>query len=178
MANWLTRLLDRAFAVVGALVGAQAPMFIQQYNQQLSGRVAELKLQIEAIINIAAQSQKSIRQFIQRFIDSGDPDFMRQGDLMLSMNERYEGLLNASHQLSSATVISKPFVFIREFNWEIARSTFADFQAGVPFTLEGFCYALVGVGFGYGVFYLLTRFLKFFYRLFVRCAGKLSSSND
>ncbi|MGZ3634018.1 MAG: DUF2937 family protein [Parachlamydiaceae bacterium] len=164
--NWLTGLLDRVFAVLGALVGTQAPMFIQQYHQQLSGRVAELKLHIEAITKVAAQGQKNLQQYIEHFMQSGDPDFMRQGELMLALNERYETLLQAFQNLTSASVLSKPIVFIREFNWDIASSTFVDFQTGVPFTLEGLAYAIIGIGLGFGVFCVIGKAAKLVYLFF------------
>lgn len=168
MTKWLTGLLDRSFAVIGALVCAQAPMFIQQYNQQLTGRVAELKLQMDAMANIATLSQKSVKQYIQRFIDSGDPDFMRQGDILLWTHERYDQLTNALNQLSGASMTSKPFVFLRDLNWEVARSTLSEFQPGIPFTAEGFIYALIGIGIGFGVFFLLITLLRFCCRPFVK----------
>ncbi len=166
MMSWLTGLLDRTFAVLGALVGTQAPMFIQQYHQQLSGRVAELKLQIEAMTKIAVQGQKTLQQYIEHFIQSGDPDFMRQGELMLALNDRYETLLHAFQQLTSASALSKPFIFIREFNWDIASSTFVDFQTGVPFTLEGLGYGVIGIGLGYGVFCVIAKTAKLVYLFF------------
>lgn len=166
MSNWLTGLFDRVFAVIGALVFAQAPMFIQQYGQQLSGRVAELKLQVNSIASAAAQGHKSVPQYIQRFIDSGDQDFMLQGELMQRMTLRFGHLSEALQDLSSTSIWSKPFVFIRDFNWEIAQSTFADFQPGIPFTLEGLMYALIGIGMGYGLFSLLAFVWRFCYRPF------------
>lgn len=172
MSNWLSGLFDRAFAVGGALIFAQTPMFIQQYGHQLSGRVAELKLQIDAIANSALLGQKSLQQYIQRFIDSGDADFRRQGELMHLMTERYESLAEAMQTLTTASPLIKPWVFMRDFNWDIARMTFADFQPGVPFTLEGIMYAIMGIGVGYGIFFLITATLHFCYRsllsLFVR----------
>lgn len=175
MSNWLTGLFDRIFAVVGALVCAQAPMFIQQYSQQLSGRVAELKLQVGAIANVAAQGNKPVTQYIQRFLDSGDQDFMLQGELMQKMTLRYGHLSEALTDLGTSSMWSKPFVFMRDFSWDIAQSTFTDFQPGIPFTLEGFIYALIGIGLGYGFFALIAFIARFFYNcianLFRRPAG-------
>lgn len=163
MSNWLTGLFDRVFAVVGALVCAQAPMFIQQYSQQLSGRVAELKLQVGAIAGAAAQGQKSVPQYIQRFIDSGDQDFILQGELMERMTLRYGNLSEALEDLNTTSIWAKPFVFIRDFNWDIASITFTDFQPGLPFTLEGLVYALIGIGIGYGLFSVIIAFVRLCY---------------
>ncbi len=168
MINWLSNLLDRVFAVGGALICFQAPVFMQQYGHQLSGRVEELKLQINGMMNVAIQGQKTLPQFIQRFIESGDPDFMRQGQLMQWTSERYEKLSEAYQALTHASVISKPFVFLRDFNWTIAQSTFNEYQPGISFTFEGMVYGLLGIGLGYGLFYLLSGLVNGFFGLFRR----------
>lgn len=160
MSSWLTGLFDRVFAACGALLFAQAPMFIQQYSHQLSGRVAELKWHINAIGEAANLGQKSILQYIQRFIDSSDPDFSRQGELMQQLMQRYESLSSSLQGLSNASAAAKPFVFARNFNWEIAEKTLSEFQPGVPFTLEGLVYALIGVGVGYGFFSVIKLFFR------------------
>lgn len=163
MTSWFTGLFDRIFAVIGALTCAQAPMFIQQYTQQLSGRVAELKLQTSAIAGAAAQTHKSVTQYIQRFIDSGDHDFMLQGELMQKMTLRYDNLSEALEVLNTTNIWLKPFVFMRNFSWDIAQSTFHNFQFGIPFTVEGMLYALAGIGLGYGTFAIVGSFCRKFY---------------
>lgn len=168
MTYWLVSLLDRVFAVCGALICVQAPMFIQQYGHQLSGRVAELRLHINGMTNAAAQGHKTLPQFINHFLESGDSDFMRQGQLMQWSTERYEKLSEALNSLTHASVITKPFVFLRDLNWDIASTTFSDFQPGISFSLEGIVYCLFGIGFGYGLFYLLSKLIRAFYGLFKR----------
>lgn len=160
MTYWFISLLDRVFAVGGALICVQAPMYIQQYGHQLSGRVAELKLQVNGMMNAAAEGSKTLPQFIKRFLDSGDSDFMRQGQLMLASAERYEELSGALNSLNHSSAISRPFVFLRDFNWEIASATFSDFQPGISFSLEGLAYGLVGLGLGYGLFCLLSKLVS------------------
>lgn len=153
--TWLVGLLDRACVVLGALICAQTPMFIQQYAQQLSGRVAELKLQVDAIAGSAMQGQKTIPQLIKKFMDNADPDFVRQGHLMKWSVSRYEELSEALNQLTSASIYSKPFIFLRDVNAEVFETTFNHFQFGIPFSLEGVIYALIGIGMGYSFFSLL-----------------------
>lgn len=177
MSNWVTGLFDRVFAVVGALACAQVPMFIQQYSQQLTGRVAELKLQVGSIASAAAQGSKSLPQYIQRFIDSGDQDFMLQGELMQKMTLRFGKLSGALDDLSTTSIWTKPLVFIRDFSWDIAQSTFADFQPGIPFTLEGLVYALIGIGLGYGLFSVIASLWRFSYRTASKLFAMLAPAN-
>ncbi|MBA3602311.1 MAG: DUF2937 family protein [Parachlamydiaceae bacterium] len=168
MTYWLVSLLDRVFAVCGALICVQAPMYIQQYGHQLSGRVAELKLQVKGMLNAAAEGSKTLPQYINRFLESGDSDFMRQGKLMLSSAERYDELSGALSSLNQSSVVSRPFIFLRDLNWDIATTTFSDFQPGISFTVEGIAYGLVGVCLGYGLFYLLSKVVRGFCGLFKR----------
>ena len=166
MTYWFVSLLDRIFAVGGALICVQAPMYIQQYGHHLSGRVAELKLQINGMLNAATAGGKTLQQFINRFIESGDSDFMRQGQLMLSSAKRYDELSGALSSLNQSSPVSRPFVFLRDFNWDIASSTFSDFQPGISFSLEGIAYGLAGLGLGYGLFCLLSKFVSGLWGLF------------
>lgn len=175
MINWLTGLLDRTFAVAGALIFAQAPMFMQQYIHQLSGRVWELKLQVDSISEAALEGQKTLPQLIQKFITSDDADFVRLGNFMNWTVDRYEGLSASLQSLMNASVTAKPFVFVRDFNWEIASTTFSNFQMGIPFTLEGMVYGLIGIGLGYGAFFLILSLIQFISTLLTSAARKLYS---
>lgn len=175
MINWLKGLLDRAFVVIGALICAQAPMFMQQYTHQLSGRVAELKLQVDALSKAAMQGQTTLPSLIQKFMTSGDADFSRQGNLMNWTVERYEGLSASLQELMTASATGKPFVFVRDFNWEIASTTFSNYQMGIPFTVEGIIYGLIGIGLGYGVFFLIFSSIQFISTIFASLARKMFS---
>lgn len=172
MANWLTGLLDRTFAVVGALICAQAPMFMQQYAHQLSGRVAELKLQVDSLSKAALQGQITLQQLIQKFVNSSDADFARQGELMNWTVDRYESLSMALQNLMTAPATVKPFIFMRDFNWDIASNTLTNFHIGIPFTLEGIVYGIIGIGLGYGAFFLIFSLIRMFSAFLVSGARK------
>ncbi|MBA3238852.1 MAG: DUF2937 family protein [Parachlamydiaceae bacterium] len=173
MLDWFTGLLDRIFAVVGALICAQVPMFMQQYAHQLSGRVAELKLQVNSLTKAALLGQTTLPELIQKFVTSGDADFARQGDLMNWTVERYEGLSVALQNLITASSTAKPFIFVRDFNWEIASTTFTNFQMGIPFTVEGLIYGVIGIGIGYAAFFLIYSVFQIFSALIFSGARKI-----
>lgn len=160
MKQWFVGLLDRLFALVGALLFAQLPMFILQYTQQLAGRASELSMQLNSLHRIAEMNGKSLEQYFQKFINASDPDFIQQGVLMQKLSQRFYFLSQAEIDISNASVFSKPFVFFQHFDTEIARSTLQYFHFGIPISMEGFVYALAGLGFGCMVFYLISRFCK------------------
>jgi hypothetical protein len=152
-----TALIDRIIAASGALLFAQMPMFIMQYNQQLAGRAAELRLQLDAIQRIAAESGKTLPEYISKFIASKDVDFSNQGHLINQMAERFKFLVHSEQNLSSASPLVKPFVFMQQLDWEVVNSTWQHFQFGIPFNFEGLSYGLLGLLVGCFLFLLCNK---------------------
>lgn len=145
MVKWLYEFLGKACAVVGAAIGVQMPMFMQQYTQQLAGRAAELQLHIDSVSKSAGLNGRSLTQYIQKFLESTDNDFAAQGHLLKGMVERFYALSDALLSFQSASVLSKPYLFFVHFDTEIAKNTWQYFQLGIPLTLEGLSYALSGM---------------------------------
>lgn len=158
MWNWIVTMLDRVFAVAGALLFSQVPTFMQQYGQQLTGHVQELKLQLDLMTQTALKSGKTLDQYIHKFLQFSDHDVSNQGQLMQDMVIRYQTLSEASLALNHASAFSKPFVFLNHFYPEIASSTLSFFTPSLSFTLEGGAYVLIGILFGYSIFFFLKKF--------------------
>lgn len=165
MMQWLSKIIDRIFVVAGALLLLQAPLFMQEYHQQLAGRVAELHLQIEAMQKAATDSGKTLGQFVQKFVQSSDSDFSRQGQIMEKMVLRYQNLSGNLTALDLATVWARPFVFVQYLNYDVALSTLHGFSVGIPLTFEGIIFAFAGMLLGYGVFVFIRKCMRvIFYR--------------
>jgi len=162
MMKWFTGFLDRCCALAGVVLCSQIPVFITQYTQQLVGRAAEIKLQVDAMRQSAGFSGKTLEQLIQKFLGSPDLDITRQGELMLSTVQRNEALTQALTDLHNSSVWSRPFEFLFHLDRGVFDSTFREFQWGLPLNLEGGIYALVGMGVGYLFFSIIIRFFTFF----------------
>lgn len=160
MLKWLGGLLDRSFAVAGAVVFAQAPLFMQQYTQQMIGRVAELNLQMDAMRKSAGLSGKTIEQLSQKFVENSDPDIMRQGEIMLATVGRWHTITDGLAAMQESSIWSRPSVFLYHLNSEAFFSTLHEFRMGLPLTMEGGAYALLGVMAGYFVFALLRNVFR------------------
>lgn len=160
MFKWVGGLIDRVFAVCGALTFSQIPLFMQQYQHHLAGHVAELQTQVQGMKNTAALTGKSLQQYVVKFLSSEDLDFKNQGELMNHMINRYHGLVESYQALRDAPVYSKPVLFIKYFDWGIGRSTWSSFDIGFSFTLEGAVYAFIGLLLGYFIFWMLSKMLK------------------
>lgn len=152
MLKWIVNTIDRLFAVIGALIFSQAPMYMQQYKQQLAGHVAELHAQIEAMKEAATLSGKDLSLFINKFLSNSDIDFVRQGEIMQKMTERYTMLSETYLKLQASSPFSRPFIFISNFYSDIAKDTYKTFKFGVEFSFEGFIYAFIGMLIGYCLF--------------------------
>ncbi len=152
MLKWIVNTIDRIFAVLGALIFSQAPMFMQQYKQQLAGHVAELHTQIEAMKQAATLSGKELTVFINKFLSNADIDFVRQGEIMQKMTERYNTLSETYLALETSSPFTRPFIFMSNFYNDIAKDTYKTFKFGLEFSFEGLIYALIGVLVGYCLF--------------------------
>lgn len=160
MLKWLIGLLDRAFAVIGAIVFAQAPLFMQEYTQQLIGRTAELRLQVNAMRQAAGFSGKTLEQLMQKFMENSDSDVVLQGEVMHAMVGRWHQLSEALTVMQDSSLWERPFAFLYHLNSDVFSSTFHQFSLGLPLNLEGGIYAVLGMACGYLVFAIIRGFFR------------------
>ncbi|MBA3958693.1 MAG: DUF2937 family protein [Parachlamydiaceae bacterium] len=150
-------MFKRVVIILTALLFLQLPLFIQQYEQQLIGHVAELEWQVQGMKDWSAQTGKPIDQTIQKFLNSGDVDFVHQGDVMNSVYKRWEKLSHALGKLRQSSVFTRPWIFLFYSNLGIVQATWHTFSLGVTLTFEGVVYALVGMVVGYFVYLGILR---------------------
>lgn len=153
--------MDRVVGLAGGLLFSQAPMFIHQYTQNLSGHVSELSTQIGSLSAVAQNSSKSLHEYIAKFATHNDPDFIAQGEWMRGILDRYSSLNSSLTALQLSTPWEKPLLFIRHCYPDIAEQTLREFTPGLPFSLEGLCYAIGGMvlfsSFFWSLKYLMRR---------------------
>jgi hypothetical protein len=138
-------LIDRVLCVVGAVVFSQAPEFMQQYLQRLGGHLAEARRQMAQFEEIARQAGKNVRELAAQYLASADPSVASMGKIVGETQQRVDVLAASEVALRDASLWSRPFVFLRDMDSEIARGTLDVFKPAVPTTAEGFVYALLGV---------------------------------
>src|SRR5262245_54485376 len=130
-------MFDRILCVVGAVTFSQFPEFVQQYQQRLGGRLDEARHQLQQFETTARQAGLSLTDFIGRTNATTDPAVARLGGVMTSTRERVAALEHAQSALHSASIVERPFVFLRSLDTEIARGTWSIFKPAVPTTAEG-----------------------------------------
>lgn len=141
--------LDRFFALVGALAFAQIPQYYQQYILSLSGHIGELSYQVNSLNQIANQANKTLPQYIQKFLESSDNDFQAQGVWMQALVTRLEKFTNAFKDLQESSPFLRPFKLLWDLDLSVAKETCNHFTLGFVFNLETFFYLVVGLFFGY-----------------------------
>ena len=138
-------LLDRALCIVGAVLFAQTPEFIQQYLQRLGGRLDEARRQLAQLNDVAVKSGLTLDQLVADTASSSDPAVVRLGGLVHATASRVDSLATADEAIRHASLFTRPFVFFRHFDPSIARATASIFRPAVPTTLEGLLYAILGM---------------------------------
>jgi hypothetical protein len=157
----LASLVDRLCAVAGAFICSQIPEFMQQYIQRLSGHVDELHRLLNQMRQVAAYSNKNLEQYIDKFISSSDSDYVHQGEFIQGMLSRWEDLHHALFHITNSSMWVRPYAFLREFQYDIAHSTFVSFQPGISLSAEGLCYAGGGILIGWAFYQIVSKCIIF-----------------
>lgn len=151
----IARTLAFAFGLFGGVAASQAPEFAQQYRQRLGGAVDELRRVVERFERDAQATGQTREGAIGRLNENGDELVRRQGQAMRAHVERLERLERQRQALQTAAPFERLAVMTRDFDPEIARAAFHDFEPAVPTTAEGF--TIAGVGFVAG--WMISRLL-------------------
>jgi hypothetical protein len=138
-------LIDRILCVAGAVLFSQAPEFMQQYLQRLGGHLAEARRQLTQFEEIARQAGRTLQELTAQYATNADPAVIGMSRLIGETDTRVVLLSASEAALRDAPVWTRPFVFLRQLDWEIVRGTAGVYKPAVPTTLEGTLYALVGV---------------------------------
>ncbi len=168
MFKWIAGFIDRIFAVIGAFTFSQIPLFMLQYQQHLFGRIAELQMQVQAMQSTASLTDKTLHQYVFKFLNSGDIDFKNQGILMNNMIERYQHLKEGYNALQEASVYSKPIVFIKFYDHDIAHSTWHLYEMGFSFSFECLAYAVLGIAIGLMCYRLISKIIKKIFKILAK----------
>lgn len=139
------RFVDRILCVCGAVAFSQFPEFMQQYLQRLEGHLDEARLALDRFRDAAALSGMTLDQLVAGAAANPDKAMGRLGEVVRAAGARVEELAAADAALRHASMWTRPFVFLSQADWGIARATLAIFRPAVPTTAEGLAYACVGM---------------------------------
>jgi hypothetical protein len=133
-----------AFGLLGGVAASQGPEFTQQYRQRLGGAVDELRLQVERFDADARAVGRTRDDALNRL--RGDPDELlrRQGEAAAANGERLARLERQRQGFVDAGPVARLGVMVRDFDPDLARATYRDFEPAMPVTREGFLATAIG----------------------------------
>lgn len=161
--RFLSGLLDRAFALLGALFLAQFPQFYSQYLQRLGGHIDELRRTVEVYEQAAAALGVSLEQYIEEHLAAESEVITSSGEIISNLMARLWQLESSFQALIEAAPFTRWLVFIRHADWSVVRQCLYRFTPGVPATMEGLVYAGIGLLLGWGLYALCKALLSTFF---------------
>lgn len=136
-------ILDRIICIVIVLLFMQFPMYINQYVDVLSGAQMESRLTYTDLESRALNNGLKVDEFIDRLKANEDLIVRESGEVSENVVNRYEKYTNALEALTHSSVWVRPFQLIGHYDSSINAAM--QFEPGLPFNLEGFIYAAVGL---------------------------------
>jgi hypothetical protein len=155
MLKVLSALIDRIFAVLGAILFCQIPNIINQYYYLLKGALHEAKKNLLAIENQAIMLGLTLQEFIQKHIANPEPAFQSSGKIMQDSLDRFQNYKQALMELENSSIWEKPYVFLKNIDWELFSEIKWDPQ--LPLNTEAAIYGFLGILFGLFVHLILFR---------------------
>lgn len=159
-ANLLDRTVDRLLVLLFALLFMQSPAFLQQYQQRLSGAHEEIRRVVSEMAESASYHGKSLTAYIKKFQVNSDLEIRAQGDLMQKIVERESYLASGVLSLSSASPLTRPFVFLKHLDTKVALGTFASFKPALELSIESFLWGAVGAFFALFLYSSTKRLVR------------------
>lgn len=127
--------------VLAALAGSQLSAFMQQYTQNMAGRLAEAQREVDGIIDRADQADMPVYQYLSEFSSAESPVFQQQGVALRATIDRASGLQEAYRAITRAGLLEKPVVFALHVDSEIAENVLRHFEPAMPVHAAGLLYS-------------------------------------
>lgn len=143
--------LRLASGALFAVFLSQFPEFAQQYMQRLGGMLDALRPIVEQFDRSAAGVGLTRESLIERLQGNPDAVVVDITEANVTAIERFERLERQRADLVAAGEFGRLYVFLRDYDREVAARTYDDFRPAVPTTLEGIVHAGGGFLVGYGL---------------------------
>ncbi len=155
--SFIESLVDRIISVTGAIIFAQMPAFIVQYQQRLGGHVDELKHLIDKYKSYAASNNRTLDEYINVHLQSSVKEFASTGQLMAENLERFNELGKALKELADSTGLIRLFMFFKNIDIDIYRGTMKNFVPGITFSTDAVLYGITGVIIFMSIYWLIKK---------------------
>lgn len=136
MLKFIGTIFDRILFTVSFIFGVQAPEFMQQYIQRLSGHLDEAKYQLQQFQSIAdLQFNGDLMVMIERYQTNADTAIIQTGNVIGAMVERVSIFESQLNQLQTSNYTNQLYYFIQQIDIPMAKATLNNFQLAVPLTI-------------------------------------------
>jgi hypothetical protein len=140
---FLRGLLDRLLLVTAVVCGGLVPGYIAQYQQRLGGRLDQARLDLEPWQKIADQYyQGDIQRLIQYHLDSADPTFHSEGNVIHSLLATVQQLQAAVDALHTDLFHQAGYLALHA-DAGLVRATFSDWVPTFALSAQGILFAAV-----------------------------------
>ncbi len=154
MFTLFSRILDRIIFTISFIIGVQAPEFIQQYVQRLSGHLNEAKHQLQQFQHIAdLQFNGDLEQLITRYQQNTDISIVQTGDIVLATQERINHFEGHLSQLQQNDYLSRVYHFLFNSNLQMAKETLSAFNLAIPLEVSAL---VTGIVFAFSILLMQT----------------------
>jgi hypothetical protein len=138
------RLVALAMVTTGALGSSQLSAFMQHYQQNLAGRLAEARLDVVAIAERAGEAGLPIYAYLDEFRRAANPIFVREGIWLKTKIDRAAWLEAHLDTLRNAGPVERPYAFVTRMDQQIAAETWIHFEPAVPLDTVSLVYSAIG----------------------------------
>ncbi len=168
------RLLELLMLIGGAGAASQFSSFVQHYTQNLAGRVAESRVDVDAIVDRARDADMPVYAYLHAFHTASNPIFQREGEALQAKIERAGDLTQAYDRLQVAGLFELPVVFVSHLDMTVAADTWHHFQPSFPLDTASLVYTGMGAALALIAYWLVRGGLGLLSRLVLprrRAAG-------
>ena len=151
----IDRMLELLVLVGGAGVASQFSGFIQHYVQNLAGRVAESRVDVDAIVDRARDADMPVYAYLHAFHSASNPIFQREGEALQAKIDRAGDLTQAYDRLQAAGLLELPVVFVSRLDMTVAADTWRHFQPSFPLDTDSVVYTVMGAALALIAYWLL-----------------------
>ncbi len=158
MLRFLGGLIDRVICTAIAILFAQAPSYVDQYEAVLVRTQQELESDIATIEEQAEENGESVENFLDRLANSEDSLLRTEGRARLNKLESYQEVTQLIDTLRTIPKWQRPWWLYS--NWNPSYDQAVNYQPMIPLHEVGLLYAIVGLLSGMLIAYLLRLLFR------------------
>lgn len=140
---FIGRFFDRAFCLALAITATQAPVYVAQYIDVLSGARTEARKLYDDLEKEATKFSMDVEGYISRIEANSDTLVRSHAGVSRRALERYKRYEAAWAAFEAAPGWKKPLVWLRYREADLEKAV--QFEPGLNFTMAGLLYAGIGL---------------------------------